>query len=132
MVRKLLLGFILIIFLWILWVGFFNRYNTYVNISDYPGLEKPYDITIVIDNKKIINDLIDTTRHSYYSNIYPIRINSGKHKICVRSEKLAISDSLIFFSMLYSKIYIEIIKNDNESKHYISIDKRFGKRFVFE
>ena len=115
-----------------LWIGFFKDNNTFINISDFNGFDSPYDISVKIDNDVVIQDIVDTIDYSYFGKIHPTRITIGRHIIIVKSDSLNICDSLKFYSIFYTKFYIEINKDRPNNQPFISIDKRLGRKFIFE
>jgi hypothetical protein len=125
-------GTLIVLVFIIIRVGYFKEYNTFVNINNYLSDATPFDIEVQIDDRIVIVDLVDSLEYSFFGKTHPVRVNPGRHKIIVKSDKLKMIDSSIFYSIWYSHFYIEIGEDLLGETRGISIDKRFGRTIVFE
>lgn len=122
----------LLILLYFIWVGYFNKYNTYIAVSDYIQDKDIYDIEIVIDGESKIIDTVNPKEYSWPGKIHPVKVNSGYHRIIAKSNALNMVDSSTFLSIGYSHFYIEFVRDTFDYSHHILIDKRYGKTIIFE
>lgn len=131
--RKRILFIIgLLTIVYFIWIGYLRKYNTFVVISDYVQDKNNYDVEIIIDNKSKIIDTVNLEEYSWPGKIHPIQVNSGIHKIIAKSNSLDMIDSSKFFSIGYSHFYIEFVKDTFDQSQHILIDKRFGRKIIFE
>lgn len=130
--RQIFYGLILLIFLNIIRVGYFKKYNTYINIASYMDKSYPYDIEVRVDDKVLFKDIVDTIEYGFFGKLHPVQVNPGRHDIVVKSDKLNMADSTIFYSILFSHFYIEIWEDKTDNRRGIGIDKRYGRKIIFE
>ncbi len=130
--RILIYGVIALLLLNIIRVGYISKYNTFINIANHLEDKTPYDIEVIVDNKVLIKDTVDTINYGYFGKLHHVQVNPGRHKIVVRSDKLDMADSTIFYSILFSHFYIEIWEDEYEARKGIGIDKRFGRKIIYE
>lgn len=130
--KQILLGLSVLLILNFVRISYVKKYNTYINIASYLDSLTPYDINVLIDDKLFIQDEIDTIEYGFFGKIHPVKVFPGKHKIVIYSDKLNMVDSIDFYSVLYSHFYVEIGEDFLGEKVGISIDKRFGRKIIFE